>query len=548
MNYLVSHMVRKTLSQRILFILILLFFIIFLGLPLIFLLGRSFIEEGHLSLQYYKDIFSDQTIINALFNSIKISLLASLVSTVLAFIVAYSIHMTQGPRWLKGYNKTMVLLPMLVPTITYGFILMYLFGNEGVLARILGEAPFEIYGKNGIFLGYVIYTLPAAYFIISNAFNYVDHRFYYISHLMKDNGIRRFYHTLLRPLIVPIANAFVLSFILSFTDFGIPASIGADYNVIATELYELILGSIPKFAEGAVVAVLMLLPAVFGFIFLTVIENWNVRQQGDFHTAINKRPLHDWMMNGVNFIISTVILLIFLIMFIVPFTENYPYKLNFTLEHIVNLFKDDILIHIYLQSLFVAVATAVFGTIICCSSALLTVRTKIQGKHTINIISLITNTVPGMILGLSYLLFFQNTTLQGTFLIVILSIIVHYFTTPFLMAKSALEKLDLSWDITSALMRDSWGGTIFKIILPNMKSTIVDMLSYYFINAMVTISGVIFLVSTSTQIVSTQINQLQHYNRFVDIFILSILIFLTNVIVRALTNWWLKVQREKEAN
>lgn len=153
-----------------------------------------------------------------------------------------------------------------------------------------------------------------------------------------------------------------------------------------------------------------------------------------------------------------------------------------------------------------------------------------------------------MILGLSYLLFFQNTTLQGTFLIVILSIIVHYFTTPFLMAKSALEKLDLSWDITSALMRDSWGGTIFKIILPNMKSTIVDMLSYYFINAMVTISGVIFLVSTSTQIVSTQINQLQHYNRFVDIFILSILIFLTNVIVRALTNWWLKVQREKEAN
>src|SRR5699024_8319492 len=139
-------------------------------------------------------------------------------------------------------------------------ILMYLFGNEGILANILGELPFTIYGKNGLFIGYIIYTLPAAYLIISNAFNYVDHRFYYISSLMKDGKIRRFYHTLLRSLLLPIINAFVLSLILSFTDFGIPASIEANYSVISTTLYQMILGSIPKFAEGAVIAMLMLIP------------------------------------------------------------------------------------------------------------------------------------------------------------------------------------------------------------------------------------------------------------------------------------------------
>lgn len=538
-------MVPKIYSQRILFTLIILFFLIFLVIPIIFLLGRSIISDGQLSLHYYDDILNNKTIVTSLFNSIKISLLAATVTTILAFFAAYTIHMTHGASWVKTYNKTMVLLPMLVPTITYGFILMYLFGNEGILARILGDAPFTIYGKNGLFIGYVIYTLPAAYFIISNAFNYVDHRFYYISLIMKDNRWRRFYHTLLRPLLIPIANAFVLSFILSFTDFGIPASIGADYNVIATSLYQMILGSIPKFAEGAVIAVLMLIPAVSGFIFLSVIEKWNVRQQGDNHTSVKKRPIHDNIMNGANFILSTVILLIFIVMFIVPFTERYPYQLNFTLMHVIKLFQDDILIHIYIQALFVAVATAVFGTIISFFSALITVRTQLYGKQVLKMMSMVTNTVPGMILGLSYLLFFQNSSIKGTFLIIILSIVVHYYTTPFLMAKSALDKLDPSWDTTSTLMRDTWMETVFKIIIPNMKTTIVEMVNYYFINAMVTISGVIFLVSTSTQIVSTQINQLQHFNRFVDIFILSILIFLTNVIARLLTSWWLKSQSRK---
>lgn len=116
------------------------------------------------------------------------------------------------------------------------------------------------------------------------------------------------------------------------------------------------------------------------------------------------------------------------------------------------------------------------------------------------------------------------------------------------MAKSALDKLNPTLDTTSMLMRDTWVETIFKIIIPNMKTTIIEMINYYFINAMVTISGVIFLVSTSTQIVSTQINQLQHFNRFSDIFILSILIFITNVIARLLTSWWLKSQERNEEN
>ncbi|SCS22064.1 putative ABC transporter permease [Staphylococcus cohnii subsp. cohnii] len=538
-------MVHKLWSQRMIFILILLFFIAFLILPIVFLLGRSFFLDGALTLYHYKDILTNPEITNALFNILKVSSTAAMVTTILAFFMSYTLHMTRASTWTHSYIKNMTLLPMFVPTITYGFILMYLFGNEGILSNILSELPFTIYGKNGLFIGYIIYTLPAAYLIISNAFNYIDHRFYYISSLMKDGKMRRFYHTLLRPLFIPIGNAFILSFILSFTDFGIPASIGADYNVISITLYQMILGSIPKFAEGAVIAMLMLIPAIIGFIFLTIIEKWNVQQRAISHKNLPLRKWHDRFVNVCAITIATVILLIFLVMFIVPFTQDYPYQLDFTLTHIISVINDEILLDVYIQSLFVAIATAFFGTLISFASALITVRTKVKGKQSLNIISLITNTVPGMILGLSYLLLFQNSSIKGTFLIVIISIIVHYFTTPYVMAKGALEKLDQSWDVTSSLLQDQWYETIFKIILPNMKTTIIEMMNYYFINAMVTISGVIFLVSTSTQLVSTEINQLQHFNRFTDIFILSILILITNVCIRSISSCWLKYRERR---
>ncbi|UTB80887.1 ABC transporter permease subunit [Staphylococcus carnosus] len=539
-------MAHKLWSQRIIQILLFVFFIVFLVLPVIVLLGRSIIADGHISNLYFKEVLSNPDVTTALMRSLKLSLLTAIITSILAFFAAYALQTTAIQQWLKSYSNGMMVLPMLVPTITYGFLLMYLFGNEGIIAKLIGQPLFTIYGEHGMLIGYVIYTLPAAFIIINNAFQYIDQRFYYISQLMQDSGVRRFYHTILRPMFIPIGNAFVLSFILSFTDFGIPASIGADDTTISILLYQTILGSIPKFAQGAVIAFVMLIPALFGFVFLAVIERWNVSHQAAGHHQPEKRPVHDFVSSILLFVLCTCILSIFLVMIVVPFTENYPYKMGFTLKHIVALFKDEILIHVYIQSVFVAVCTALFGTIIAFFSAVINSRTKLKGRKAINLIAMLTNTVPGMILGLSYLLFFQGSSLKGTFLIVILSIIVHYFTTPYLMAKGAMDNLDKSWDITSALLQDNWFETLFKIILPNMKSTIIEIVNYYFINAMVTISGVIFLVSTSTQIVSTQINQLQHFNRFTDIFILSILILITNLAVRLISTIWMRYEKRRE--
>ena len=75
---------------------------------------------------------------------------------------------------------------MLLPTITYGFAIIYSFGKQGLVTTLLGKQFFEIYGLNGLVLGFVIYTLPISYMLTSNTYGYLDREDY--SDSIKSNG------------------------------------------------------------------------------------------------------------------------------------------------------------------------------------------------------------------------------------------------------------------------------------------------------------------------------------------------------------------------
>ncbi|MFC4660717.1 ABC transporter permease subunit [Oceanobacillus aidingensis] len=519
---------------RIIFIIILLLFFAFLFIPLIVLFLRSFMtEDGGIGLSNYIASLSNDALIHAIGNSFKVSGVTAIITTTLAFALAYAVNCTKIYQPLKGAVKIGILIPMLIPTITYGFAIMYTFGNQGLLTKLFGRNLFEIYGFNGLLIGYVIYTLPAAFLLIHNSFKYIDKKFIIVSKLMGDRTLRSFWNTVTRPLLGALGGAFVLSFILSFTDFGIPASLGGTYDVVATQLYQAMLGSIPDFSEGAVIAVLMLFPAVIGIFLLNYLERFNFHYDKFSETELTPSKFRDSFYGVISAIILLAMLSIFAVMFIAPFVTAFPYDLSFTWDHITGVFQSNDLISVYRNSLIVAVLTAVLGTVIAYGSALLNARTKLKGKQTVDVFSMVTNTVPGMVLGLSYLLLFNESSLKGTFLIIVLCNIMHYFTTPYLMAKNALTKMNPGWETSGELLGDSWVKTVYRVILPNSISTVLEMFSYYFMNAMVTISGVIFLVSAQTTVVASKINELQHFAQFNEIFVLSVLIFLTNLLVRS---------------
>lgn len=525
-------MLKTKKMVKILFMPIALFFLFFLIVPLLYMFWQSLKKGNSITLQNYVEALQSVEIREAFLNSFQVSIVAAIITTCLAFVLAYALHFTTMNRSVKKLVHVGITLPMLLPTITYGFVLIYTFGNQGIITKLVGQPIVSIYGFNGLLIGYVLYTLPVAFILMQNSMQYIDKRFLLVSMLMHDKPSRRFYHTVLRPMIGTIGGAFILTFILSFTDFGIPASVGGSYKVIATELYQAMLGSIVRFEQGAVISVLMLVPAVLGIVMLSLLDRFNFQYKHASQSELVVHRLRDRVLTVFSLACVSSILLIFSTMFIVPFTKGYPYDFSFTLEHIQNVLAEKNLTRVYFNSLIVAFFTAVLGVCIAFVSALLNVRTPLKGRKTIDIMSMVTNTVPGMVLGLSYLFFFNGSTLKGTFFIIVAYTVVHFFTTPYLMAKNSLQKMDPTWEVTGELLKDSWIQTVVRVILPNIRPTIFQMFSYYFLNAMVTVSGVIFLVSTKTMLVSTRIKELQHFAKYTDIFVLSIFILCTNLIVK----------------
>ncbi len=151
---------------------------------------------------------------------------------------------------------------------------------------------------------------------------------------MGDGTARSFFHAVLRPLAGALGGAFVLAFILSFTDFGIPASVGGTYPVIAAQLYQVMLGSIPDFNQGAVIAVVMLVPAAFGIWLLRYLDKLNFHYDKISAIELPKHRVRDTGLGVLSSVIVTGMLSVFAVMFAAPFMNGFPYDTAFTLKHV----------------------------------------------------------------------------------------------------------------------------------------------------------------------------------------------------------------------
>ncbi|MDD6617485.1 MAG: ABC transporter permease subunit, partial [Clostridiales bacterium] len=398
---------NKNKEIKLIFALLAVIFLVFLAIPVARLLMKSFVLDGtgEFTIDNYRSVLTSRGFLRAVGNSFLVSCCSAVVTTVLAFFLAYSIHYTNLGKKYKSMISKVAVLPMLLPTITYGFAIIYSFGKQGLLTRLFGRQLFEIYGFNGLLLGYVIYTLPVSFMLINNTMGYIDKKFMIVSRLMGDSAFQTFRITILRPLLGTLAASFIQTFFLCFTDFGIPASVGGRFDVVASVLYTQMLGSIPNFGNGAVVALIMLIPSIVSITILHILEKYNVRYNRISTIELKKNKGRDIFCGIVSGAIMLSVVSVFAVIFVVPFVSEWPYNVTFTLEHVKAVFEDNALFSVYTNSLMVAAATALLGTLMAYGGALITARSTVNQKlkNAIESIALITNTIPGMVIGLAVL-------------------------------------------------------------------------------------------------------------------------------------------------
>ena len=526
----------KTREKEYTFIYTILFiiFLLFLAYPIISLLAKSFQGINGFTLNNYSEVLKNEEFIIALKNSIVVSLSAAACSLGLGFLLAYTLNFTNVWPWLKKTISMIASMPMLLPTITYGFAIIYSFGKQGLLTQLAGFQFFNVYGFGGILMGYIIYTLPTSFLLLNNAMKQIDKKYLLVSRLMQDHALRSFFMTILRPLLATLATCLIQCFFLSFTDFGIPASVGGRYHVIASLLYSYMLGSIPDFVRGAVVAMMMLLPSILSIIIMQYLQRYQIRYHQVSETILKRNRLRDSLLGTLSSGICFALISVFAVIFILPFIRQWPYQISFSMEHIYAVFKDPQLLHVLKNTLLMAFGSAVLGTLFTYAAALISERSHI-GKYkckSLDALSLITNTIPGMVIGIAYLFIFSGTPLQNTMPLLIVCNVIHFFSTPYLMLKESLGKMNASFETTAKLMGDSCLQTIVRIITPNARYSLIEVFSYYFINSAVTVSAIIFIAGAHTMVITTKIKELQYLAKFNEVFVLSFMLFAVNLTVK----------------
>lgn len=158
---------QKNVEIKGIFSMICILFGAFLLIPMIMILQKSFMGNEGFTLEFYKDILGAD-FLKIFINSVGIAMASAVITTMLAFVLAYSIHFTNIPAPAKKGIHLLAVMPMLLPTITYGFAIIYSLGKQGLLTKLFGRQLFDIYGLKGLMIGYIIYTLPISFLLINN--------------------------------------------------------------------------------------------------------------------------------------------------------------------------------------------------------------------------------------------------------------------------------------------------------------------------------------------------------------------------------------------
>jgi iron(III) transport system permease protein len=467
------------------------YFLVALVVPLFMMVSRSVqnIRGEFVGLANYVLYFQTPALSQSINNSFFVAGLSTVIVIVLAFIYAYALTRTRMP--FKWFFRVIVFVPLLSPSLLKAIALVYWFGNQGVLKGVM--MGHSIYGPIGIVIASVFWTFPHAFLIISTALSLSDGRLYEAAEALKTSRMRVFFTVTLPGVRYGLISAIFVVFILVFTDFGVPKVIGGNYNVLATDIYKEVVGQ-QNFEMGAVVCMVLLIPAVFAF----AIDRIATRKQVALLSAraVPYEPkTHRWADMSMLVYCSIMTVLILAVLGMAQYAslvKLWPYNLSFTLEHFRFDFEGFGWSNFY-NSLILATSTAIIGTGLIFIGAYLVEkpRSSFVGRQIVQFLAMLPLTVPGLVLGLSYIFFFNHPANPFGFMYATMAILV-----------TALKQMDREFESVSTSLKVPLRRSFFKVTVPVCMPAILDISIYLFLNAMTTVSAVIFLYSPTTKVAS----------------------------------------------
>ena len=457
----------------------------------------------------FVDYFRTPALARSIWNSVWVSTLVTLVTIPLAFTFAYALTRSCMP--FKQLLRNIALVPILAPSLLAAISFIFWFGNQGLLKPLMGSG--QIYGAPGIVISLVFATFPHALMILVTALSLTDARLYEAADALGTSTRRKFWTITVPGAKYGLMSAAMVVFTYAISDFGIPKVIGGNFNMLATDIFKLVIGQ-QDFSKGAVVGILLLLPVAVTYLA----DSWVQKRQSALLSARSvpymPRPsrAYDWAMTAYCVLIAALLLAVLGMAVYASFVKLWPYNFAPSLDHYRMGLVEAGMFSSYVNSVTLGFWCATAGAVFIFAVAYLLEKTRglDAWRPLVRLMAVLPMGVPGMVLGLGYIFFFVAAGnplhfLYGSMAILVINTVVHYYTSSHLTAVTALKQIDNEFESVSASLKVPFWRTFFRVTVPVCLPSILDVSRYLFVNAMTTVSAVVFLYSPNTMLASIAI-------------------------------------------
>jgi iron(III) transport system permease protein len=480
---------------------------LFLLAPMTSIFERAVLDNqgNFVGLHHFATYFATPALARSVWNSVWVSLAVSALTVPAAFLFAYGLTRSCMP--FKGTLRLIALIPLLAPSLLPAIAFIQWFGNQGAakwLMQSLGIG--SVYGAPGIILSEVFNCFPHALMILIAALALADGRLYEAAEALGTRRLRRFFTITLPGCKYGLLSAFTVVFTYTISDFGAPKVIGGNFNVLAVDVFKQVIGQ-HNFSIGAVVGLLLLVPSIAAFAI-----DWVVRRRltANLTTrsvpyAPKPRALFDKLMLAYCALVCLMLLAVLGMAVYTSLIQLWPYNLTYTLKHYRYALIDGDYAPAFWNSLKLGAWTALIGTVFVFCTAYLLEKTRGLGplRPLLRLLALLSMAVPGLVLGLGYIMFFNHPQnplnfLYQTMAILAISTVVHYYTSGHLTAVTALKSLDDEYEAVSASLKVPFYKTFWRVTVPVCLPAILEIARYYFVVSISTLSCVVFLYAPHT--------------------------------------------------
>lgn len=221
---------------------------LFLYAPIVVLIVFSFNESKNratftgFTFKWYKELFSNELIINSLINTLVIAVLASVIATVVGTIAAVGI--SNMKKRMKSVVMNMTYQPVINPEIITGISIMIFFvmvGDfVGRVGTLFGQDWSFSLGFSTVLIAHITFCFPYVILNVLPKLRQMDIHLYEAAIDLGCNPLKAFTKVVIPEIMPGIISGFLMAFTFSLDDFVITYfTSGSSFQTLPVTIYSM---------------------------------------------------------------------------------------------------------------------------------------------------------------------------------------------------------------------------------------------------------------------------------------------------------------------